>query len=294
MTVKPHPKNDRTTLLKDKDDRQLYVQVGNDYREAVYADYYVANTKFYVQSGVQYTGWQTIDGHVYYFNADGQYVTGTQVIQGAQYTFGSNGQLQNGQGILGIDVSKWNGSIDWTRVKNSGVNFVIIRVGYRGSTGGSMIEDPKFSANIKGAINAGIKVGVYFFTQAIDEVEAVYEASYVIEKIKNYQLSYPVFLDVEPSGGRGDKISVEMRTKVCKAFCQTMQNSGYTAGIYANKTWLNEKINVNELTNYKIWLAQYAAQPTYTGRYDMWQYKATGSISGISGNVDMDLSYMGY
>lgn len=294
VTVKPHPKYDKTTLLKDKEDRQLYVQVGDDYREAVYADYYVENMKFFIQSGEKYTGWQTINGQVYYFNADGQYVTGTQVIQGAQYTFGANGVLLTGQGVLGIDVSKHNGTIDWKAVKNSGVNFVIIRVGYRGSTKGSLIEDPKFTTNIKGAINAGLKVGVYFFTQAIDEVEAVYEASYVIDKIKNYKITYPVFLDVEPSGGRGDKISVEMRTKVCKAFCQTMQNSGYTAGIYANKTWLNEKLNVSELNSYKIWLAQYAKQPSYTGKYDMWQYKSTGTVSGISGNVDMNLSYMGY
>ncbi|MBQ2099475.1 MAG: Lyzozyme M1 (1,4-beta-N-acetylmuramidase), partial [Lachnospiraceae bacterium] len=145
-----------------------------------------------------------------------------------------------------------------------------------------------------GAINAGLKVGVYFFTQAVDEVEAVYEASYVIEKIKNYKISYPVFLDVEASGGRGDKISADTRTKVCKAFCQTIQNAGYTAGVYANKTWLTEKMDASQLSSYKIWLAQYAATPTYDGKYDIWQYKSTGTVSGISGNVDLNLSYMGY
>ena len=294
VTVKPHPKNDKVTPLLDKDEKPLFVQVGNEYRQAVYADYYVEGTKFFIQSGVKYTGWQTIDGKVYYYNAEGKFVTGEQVIQGAKYTFTSEGVLMNGSGVLGIDVSRWNGSIDWKAVKNSGVNFVIIRCGYRGSTAGSLIEDPKFTTNIKGAINAGLKVGVYFFTQAVDEVEAVYEASYVIELIKNYKITYPVFLDVEASGGRGDKISVDMRTKVCKAFCQTIQNAGYTAGIYANKTWLNEKLNVSELNAYKIWLAQYAATPTYTGRYDMWQYKSTGVINGISGDVDLNLSYMGY
>ena len=294
ITVKPHPKYDKSTALVDKDGKQLFVQVNGDYRQAVYADYYVEGTKFFVQSGVKYTGWQTLNGKVYFFNAEGKYVTGEQVIQGAKYTFGSDGALISGSAVLGIDVSRWNGTIDWKAVKNSGVSFVIIRCGYRGSTEGKLIEDSKFATNIKGATNAGLKVGVYFFTQAVDEVEAVYEASYVIDKIKNYKINYPVFLDVEASGGRADKISVETRTKVCKAFCETIQSAGYTAGIYANKNWLTEKLDASQLSAYKIWLAQYAAAPTYKGTYDMWQYKSTGSVGGISGDVDMDLSYMGY
>ncbi len=294
LIIKPHPKNDKVTLLKDKDGNQLYVQKDNkEYREAVYADYYVDGTKFFIQGGIKYTGWQTLNGKVYFFDAQGKAVTGEQIIQGAKYTFGADGALISG-GVLGIDVSKWNSTIDWKAVKNSGVSFVIIRVGYRGSTKGQLIEDPKFTTNIKGAINAGLKVGVYFFTQAVDEVEAVYEASYVIDKIKNYKISYPVFLDVEASGGRGDKISADTRTKVCKAFCQTIQNAGYTAGVYANKTWLSEKMDASQLSSYKIWLAQYAATPTYDGKYDIWQYKSTGTVSGISGNVDLNLSYMGY
>lgn len=294
VTVKPHPKYDKKTLLQDQDGNQIFVAVKDDYREATYADYYVADAKFFVQSGVKYTGWQTINGKVYFFDANGKYVTGEQVIQGAKYTFGPDGALMSGSGVLGIDVSKWNGSIDWKAVKNSGVTFVIIRCGYRGSVNPVLVVDPKFTANIKGATDAGLKVGVYFFTQAVNEVEAVYEASYVLDLIKNYKITYPVFLDVEASGGRADKIDKDTRTKVCKAFCQTIQNSGYTAGIYANKNWLTEKIDVSQLNNFRIWLAQYAATPTYTGRYDMWQYKSTGRINGISGDVDMNLSYMGY
>ena len=116
----------------------------------------------------------------------------------------------------------------------------------------------------------------------------------VLSQIKNYKISYPVFLDVEPSGGRGDNITKEQRTAVCKAFCQTIQNAGYSAGIYANKTWLEEKLDSSALSAYKIWLAQYASNPTYTGRYDMWQYRSNGKVSGISGDVDLNLSYMGY
>ena len=138
-------------------------------------------------------------------------------------------------------------------------------------------------------------MGVYFFTQAVNEVEAVEEASMVLGLIRGYNISYPVFLDVEPSNGRGDAISTEARTAVCRAFCQTIQNSGYKAGIYANKNWLTEKINAGSLTSYKIWLAQYAAAPTYSAtKYDLWQYSSKGSVAGIKGSVDMNISYLGY
>ena len=293
VTVKPNPKTDTATALKDSKGNLLYVMENNSYRQATYADYYTFS-KFYIKGQVKYTGWQTIDGRVFYFTAEGNAVTGEQVIQGAKYTFASDGSLVTGNGTLGIDVSKWNGTIDWTAVKNSGISYVIIRCGYRGSSQGTLIADPKFTANIKGATAAGLKVGVYFFTQAVDEREAVEEASMVLEQIKNYKISYPVFLDVEPSGGRADSISSETRTAVCKAFCQTIQSAGYTAGIYANKTWLETKLDPGALSAYKIWLAQYASAPTYTGRYDLWQYRATGKVSGISGNVDMNLSYLGY
>ena len=300
VTVKLNPKNDTTTKLKDKDGNQLYVKDKNDeYVEAVYADYYkdvklykkLANVKY------KYTGWQNIDGKTYFYDKNGNPVTGDQVIQGAKYSFGSDGALitNSSSGIMGIDVSKWNGTIDWTAVKNSGVNYAIIRCGYRGSSTGALIQDPKFKANIQGAQAAGIKVGVYFFTQAINEVEAVEEASMVLNLIKGYKLSYPVFIDVESSGGRADGIDKNTRTAAVNAFCKTIQNGGYTAGIYANKTWFESKMNTGSLTGYKIWLAQYTAKPTYSAtRYDMWQYTSKGKVSGISGNVDMNISYLGY
>ena len=293
VTVKQHPRENRTSLLKDKDGNELFVQENNNYRPAYYADYYTAD-KFFKKGEAKYTGWQTINGVVKYFDVNGNAVTGEQVIQGVKYTFASDGSLVTGTGTMGIDVSKWNGNIDWDAVKNSGVSYVIIRCGYRGSSQGSLIVDPMFTSNIKGATDAGLKVGVYFFTQAVDRVEAVEEASMVLDMIKNYRISYPVFLDVEASGGRADGISKETRTEVCKAFCQTIQNGGYTAGIYANKTWLTEKIDTSQLSGYKIWLAQYSSSPTYTGRYDLWQYKSTGRVSGISGDVDLNLSYLGY
>lgn len=287
---------DTTTALKDKSGNQVYVKnAQGQYAAATYADYFKDNQKFYIrQQGYKYTGWQTIDGKVYYFDANGNKVTGAQVIQGVQYNFDSNGVLVSSNGILGIDVSKWNGSIDWNAVKNSGVSYVIIRCGYRGSSQGSLIEDPKYRSNIQGATAAGLKVGVYFFTQAVNEIEAVEEASMVLSLVKGYKLSYPIFLDVESSGGRADGISKETRTAVCKAFCQTIKNSGYASGVYANKTWFTNYIDAGQLGAYRIWLAQYASTPTYAGRYDIWQYSSKGRIGGISGNVDMNLSYMGY
>ena len=293
VTVKNDPRNDRTNKLKDTNGNQIYVEEGGNYREAYYADYYTAS-KFYVKGEARYTGWQTIDGCVYYFDANGNKVLGEQVIQGAKYDFGPNGVLNTGTGKRGIDVSKWNGSIDWNAVKNSGIEYVIIRCGYRGSSQGALIEDPKYKTNIQGAINAGLKVGVYFFTQAISEAEAVEEASMVLELVKNYKITYPIFLDVEASGGRADSIDKATRTAVCKAFCQTIRSGGYTAGVYANKSWLTEKIDASALGSYKIWLAQYADKPTYSGRYDIWQYQSTGKVSGINGDVDMNWSYLGY
>ncbi len=301
ITVRNNPENDKSTKLKDNDGNQLFIKDSEgNYKEAVYSDYFTAG-KFYKQvkatenKEYKYTGWQTIDGKTYYFDANGNKVTGEQVIQGAKYNFGSDGVLAASSGNMGIDVSKWNGNIDWNAVKNSGVSYVIIRCGYRGSTTGALIEDPKFRSNIQGATAAGLKVGVYFFTQAVNEVEAVEEASMVLNLISGYKIAYPVFLDVEPSGGRADGINRDMRTAVCKAFAQTIQNSGYTAGIYANKTWFTSYINTASLTNYKIWLAQYAAAPSYTAtKYDLWQYSSTGSVAGISGKVDLNISYLGY
>ena len=289
-------KEDNTKPLKDKNGNQMYIQKEGKYVEATVADYYNYK-KFYKKEGsaqYKYTGWQDLDGKTYYFDKNGNKVTGEQVIQGAKYSFNSDGSLNTGSGSLGIDVSTWNGTIDWNKVKNAGVSYVIIRTGFRGSTQGSLVEDNKFRQNIQGATSAGLKVGVYFFSQAVNEVEAVEEASMVLSQVKGYNLAYPVFIDVEPSGGRADKIDVGTRTKVVNAFCQTIQNSGYKAGIYANKTWFTEKLNTSALSGYKIWLAQYNTHVTYSGRYDMWQYSEKGKVNGISGNVDMNLSYLAY
>lgn len=200
-----------------------------------------------------------------------------------------------GSARFGIDVSKWNGEIDWDRVKNAGVQFAIVRAGYRGSVTGSLVEDPNFAANMKGAAVSGIPTGVYFFTQAVSEVEAVEEASAVLQMIREYHLEYPVFIDTEGAGGEGraDGLDPEMRTLVCEAFCRTIENAGYDAGVYASRNWYNNNLYTDRLQNYYIWLAEYRSAPLYQGYYNMWQYTSKGTIDGISGNVDLNISYMG-
>ncbi len=285
---------DPTAKLTDKDGHQMYVLVNGKYVAATYADY-AKYDKFYRKSDNSnwvYTGWQTIDGATYFYTKDHNCVTGEQVIQGVKYTFGSDGHLQAGSGTLGIDVSKWNGSIDWTQVRNSGVSYAIIRCGYRGKATGALVQDPIFAANVRGARAAGLSVGLYFFSQATSDVEAVEEASMAVSLAGGCGVNLPIYIDVEGSGGRGDAIDSGTRTAVCKAFCATVQNSGYSAGAYSNKTWLSSKLSVGSLSGYKIWLAQYAAHPSYTAsRYDMWQYTSMGRVGGVSGNVDMNLKF---
>lgn len=203
-------------------------------------------------------------------------------------------QFQKGNVKLGIDVSKWNKEIDWQAVKEEGIEFAIIRCGYRGASSGALVIDPMYEQNIKGAIDAGIPVGVYFFTQAINEVEAVEEASMVINLIEDYDVDYPVFLDSESAGGKGraDKLDAEERTGIHETFLETVSAAGYETGIYASKNWLNDQINMTELSTYKTWLAEYADVPSYDEYYHMWQYTSKGSVDGIETHVDLNLCYM--
>ncbi|MCM1326196.1 MAG: hypothetical protein NC094_02665 [Bacteroidales bacterium] len=198
-----------------------------------------------------------------------------------------------GNAHVGIDVSKWNGDIDWDKVKAEGVEFAIIRAGYRGSVTGSIVQDPKFEDNMKGATAAGIKVGVYFFTQAVNEVEAVEEASAVLRLVREYSLDYPIFIDTEGAGGSGraDSLDKETRTLVCEAFCRTVSNAGIRGGVYASRNWYNNNLDMNRLDAYYIWLAEYRSTPLYQGYYQMWQHTSKGKVDGIKGNVDLDIAY---
>lgn len=280
---------DSTAQLKDKSGRLLYKD-SECKKPATVADYN-ANGTYYTEP--VYTGWQTIDGKVYYYTSNHQRVTGSQVISGISYNFGSDGALQQGSGKNGIDVSSHQGNIDWASVKAAGINFAIIRVGYRGSQTGALVEDSCFKKNIQGATANGINVGVYFFTQATTEAEAVEEASMALTLCSGYNLSYPIFVDTENGSGaaRANGLDKGSRTACVAAFCKTIANGGRKAGVYASKSWYNNKIDASAFSNYFIWVAQYNTTCNYKGKYNMWQYSSKGSVPGIKGNVDVNIAY---
>lgn len=238
-----------------------------------------------------YTGWQTLDGVRYYFDPDShEPVKGQQVIQGIMYTFGGNGGLQSQS--RGIDVSKFQGSINWSQVKASGVDFAIIRVGYRGYGSGALVEDSQFRANIQGASSAGIPVGLYFYSQAVNEEEAVEEASMVLSLCGGYRLNYPIYYDTEHvAGGRANGISRETRTACAVAFCETIRNAGYSAGVYSYASWFYNSLSYANISKYSIWIAQYRDTLDFKYSYKIWQYSSKGRVPGISANVDMNIAY---
>lgn len=272
--------------LTASDGQALYVDTNGT--PATYGNYNPSGA-YYVKekdASKAYYGWQEIDGYRYYFDKNGNKVTGTQVINGATYNFGSDGVLLTSG--FGIDVSKWQGNIDWGQA-SSAVSFAIIRCGFRGSSG-NIAVDPKFAKNIQGAKANGVRVGVYFYSIAMNEAQAVEEASLAVQQVSQYGgVSLPIYIDMEDS--RQLALSQAERDAIVMAFCRTVQNSGYSAGVYANKNWLTNYLTPSNYGGISIWVAQYNTQCTYKGRYDIWQYSSKGSIPGIAGNVDLNTSY---
>lgn len=283
---------DNQTQLKDTNGSLLYLD--KDATKIATPSDYLASEKFYVNP--KYTGWQKLDGKVYYYKADNTYATGKQIIGGVEYEFDETGYLITRERSIGIDVSKWQGEIDWEKVANSGVgiDFAIIRCGYRGISSGDLIEDPYFKKNIEGAIKNGIKVGVYFYSQAITKAEAIEEASMALELVKGYNLQLPIYIDTEGSGGRGDTISKSERTEILKTFCEVIKNAGFKPGVYSGRYWYNNHVITSKIEQYHIWVAQYNDVCEYEGRYDIWQYTSSGSVPGINGKVDMNIAYRVY
>lgn len=204
----------------------------------------------------------------------------------------------------GIDVSQFQYNIDWDKVKKSGVDFAIIRLGVRGyGTEGTYWEDPYFKKNILGAKKAGIKVGVYFYTQAITAAEVKQEAKFCLDRLKAYnvKLDLPVYYDIEAvwtgtdEVGRLDaaKLSKAKKTQNCKTFCEEIKKGGYTPGVYSYRSYLYNEIDGASLAkSYDLWLADYTNPTPYTGNYTTWQYSSTGNVSGITGNVDTNVRYI--
>ncbi len=195
----------------------------------------------------------------------------------------------------GVDVSSFQGNIDWEAVKADGVEFAFIKVGARAyGSSGRLIEDSMYAKNIKGALAVGIKVGVYIFSQAITEAEAIEEAEYLLERVSDYDISLPLIMDYEYAGNPGrleqKNLSKAEATRICQAFCETVEAKGYQAAVYANMNFLNEQLNADQLES--VWLAHYALKTDYTSDYDFWQCTSSGRVKGITGYVDLDFWFM--
>lgn len=194
----------------------------------------------------------------------------------------------------GIDVSAFQKTIDWAKVKEAGIEFAFIRAGGRYGMSGKFYGDSQFDANMKGANANSIHTGVYFFSQAITEAEAVEEADYTINKAKAYKVDCPIVIDTESlSESRGNAMTKAQRTVVMKAFCERVKALGYVPMIYASTSWLNNQLDMTQLP-YKVWCAQYYSHCEYKGSYDAWQYSSSGSVAGVNGNCDVDYGYVAW
>lgn len=194
----------------------------------------------------------------------------------------------------GIDLSKYQGTVDFSKVKNSGVEYALIRCGYRGYGNGKIVEDSAFKTYATDALSAGIPIGVYFYTQAISVEEAVEEADFVINLIKDYDVSYPVIIDVEEAPVdeyRQKNLSKLELTEVVAAFCSRIEEAGYTPMIYSNIRYFAGKLDMSQLEAYEKWYASYASEPYLPYEFSIWQYTSTGKVDGISGDVDLNISF---
>ena len=205
--------------------------------------------------------------------------------------------------VMGVDVSEHQGTIDWQAVKDAGMEFAILRIGYRGMTEGLLNLDATFEENYQGALDAGLKVGVYFFSQAVSQEEAKEEADFVLETLNGRELSYPVVFDWEtpiPSQDlpaedlRAYNMSGEEVTRFAKAFCQRIEESGRKACVYTNKHMAYNAFNLEELKDYPLWYAEYQPAPSLYYSFRIWQYSASGTVPGISGSVDLNLCFEPY
>lgn len=199
--------------------------------------------------------------------------------------------------FVGVDVSKYQDYIDFPKLKKAGVDFCMIRLGVRGYGTGQLSVDDYYTENMKRAADAGLDIGVYFTSQAISEAEAVEEANMVIEHLKDYQISYPVAIDmgyVENDTARIEELSKSEKTKVIKKFLETIDAAGYLPMIHGDKEWFIKSIDLSKLTEYDVWLSQEQDIPDYPYKFTMWQYSTTTIVDGISGQANVNISFVDY
>lgn len=202
-----------------------------------------------------------------------------------------NGQIASKKGI---DVSKFQGKIDWQKVANDGVDFAYIRLGYRGYGSGKIVTDDTYEYNIENCNAAGLDTGVYFFTEAISEKEAIEEADYVLENIRDYQIDLPIVIDVEESASsdsRTKDLTKEERTDIVIAFCNRIKEAGHEVMIYGNLKSMMIMMDMEKLEGYDKWFAYYKYPLRFPYKMRMWQYTANGEVDGIKSSVDMNIAF---
>lgn len=195
----------------------------------------------------------------------------------------------------GIDVSEWQADIDWDKVAADGIDFAVVRCAYRGYTAGNLIQDAMFYKNIEGALDAGLDVGVYVYSQAITEEEAREEARLAVTMASGYDLTYPIVFDWEHAGAasaRTNNVSADQLTACAVAFCEEVESLGYDACVYSYPSLSYHNYNLADLNDYYFWMAAYYEKPEFYYHFDMWQYMSSGDVDGIEGRVDMNLSFV--
>lgn len=244
--------------------------------------------------GAMMTGWQTVDGSTYYFTATGQMTTGWQIVNGQWYYMDKNGhwlgsdydQAARGK-IFGVDVSKYQKTVDWTTLRGTGVDFALIRVGH-----GDRVLDPTFKQNIEGANSVGIAAGVYFYSKAQSTAQAILDAQFVIDNLNGYNVSYPVAIDLEDSSQAN--LTKQQITDIAIAFCNEIRAAGYTPMIYCNESWYRDRIDFSRISNVGRWVARYNSKPADDISRDIWQAGSTTILPGIDGYVDIDFANTNY
>lgn len=212
-------------------------------------------------------------------------------------------RYEDGSAVLGVDVSEYQGEIDWAQVKAAGIDFAILRLGYRGTTQGLLNIDERFEHNLQAAEAAGIDVGVYFFSQAISEAEAEAEADFVIQTLNGRKIDYPVAFDWEqplpseliPANElRAYGMSGREVTRCAVAFCDKIKQAGYTPCVYTNKYLAYEFYDLEKWKNYDLWYAEYQNAPSLYYNFRIWQYSESGTVPGITGGVDLNICFKPY
>ena len=275
-----------------------YIFVGSIAQNGIYKSKYTDYNLVYADGK---TGWYDYGDNTYYIGSDGRPLCGNQYIDGKRYFFNANGAKAS---LFGADFSKHQGTIDWASVKQSGVEFVILRAAVRGyGSSGNLMTDSQIAANIEGALSQNIDVGIYVFSQAVTTEEAVEEAERALDIIKGYDIKLPIYFDSEYSGapnrtGRADGLTKAERTSLAIAFCETVRNAGYKPGVYASKSFFYNNLGYAAFQSrgYEIWLAHHISSVTdFKYPYNIWQYTSKGSIGGVQSEyADLDIAYYDY